>query len=374
MPKSDSGVITLIVASALAVGVAYSVPKTLSQSSSATPPAVADANASNATPARGQWAASAPGRVEPKAGEIRVASQAPGRITDVFVAVNDKVVSGDLMVALDSADAESRVLAAEAEASVRKADRDAEPVRNQTQLARDRRIAEDNVASAERVLANNRAELDRWIKARRAGQASDAEVQKVRDTVTAARDRLEQARASLRKVLATENMPLYTRLEAALAAARAELSSADAQLEKLRLRAPKDGTVLQTSATIGESVAPSPEATLVTLGDMSSLRVRAELEERDASKVRIGQAVIVRSDAFSGRDFEGKVSSFALSLGPSKLGQRGPRKQNDVDVLEFFVDLVGQTPLIPGMRVDVLLKPDETAQTQAPATPAPRAN
>ena len=75
----------------------------------------------------------------------------------------------------------------------------------------------------------------------------------------------------------------------------------------------------------------------------------------------------MRSDAFPGKDFEGKIATLGQALGPSRIGQRGPRKPTDVDVLEVIIDLVGQPPLLPGMRVDVFLKPDATAS-------APQAN
>jgi HlyD family secretion protein len=123
--------------------------------------------------------------------------------------------------------------------------------------------------------------------------------------------------------------------------------------------------VLQINAKVGETVAPSPEMPLVVVGDVSSLRVRAEFEERDIGKVRVGQGAIVRSDAFAGKDFEGTVSSSAKALGPSKLGQRGPRRPTDIDVLEVIIDLKGQPPLLPGMRVDVFLKADASAPSAA---------
>jgi HlyD family secretion protein len=178
---------------------------------------------------------------------------------------------------------------------------------------------------------------------------------------------VEQTRTTLRKALANTDAPAPTRLEAALTAARAELSLADAALERTRIRAPSNGTVLQMNARVGETVAPSPENLLVVVGDVSSLRVKAEFEERDIGKVRVGQGAVVRSDAFPGKDFEGSVSSLARSLGPSKLGQRGPRRPTDIDVLEVLIDLNGQPPLLPGMRVDVFLKADATAATPAPS-------
>ena len=229
--------------------------------------------------------------------------------------------------------------------------------------AQDRRSAEDQVANAERQLVQSRDEFDRAYKARRSGgqAAADADVEKARDAVTKAKERLDQARANLRKALAADGLPAPTRPEVALTAARADLSAADAALERTRIRAASPGTALQVNAKAGETATPSPENVLVVIGDLSSLRVKAEIEERDIGKLRVGQAAIMRSDAFPGKDFDGKVATLGQALGPSRLGQRGPRKPTDVDMLEIMIDLVGQPPLLPGMRVDVYLKPDTTA-------------
>ena len=359
MPKADSSLTMLVVAAALALGIGYYVPQTLSQK--ATPAyaakaeespkiALTGAQAQTPTPAPAQrpvWAASAPGRVEPAGGEIRMSAQVPGRVTEVLVGVNDKVTAGDLLVKLADEDLVARVNAARAEVAVRKRDRDNESV---AKAAQDRRAAEDKVADTERQLSFAREDLDRALKLRRSGGSTAADVDKARETAGKAADQLEQARTTLRKMLNTNDAPAPTRLEAALTAARAELSLAEAALERTRIRAPSNGSILQINARVGETVAPSPENLLVVLGDVTSLRVRAELEERDIGKVRVGQGAVVRSDAFPGKDFEGSVSSLARSLGPSKLGQRGPRRPTDIDVLEVIINLNGQPPLLPSMR------------------------
>jgi HlyD family secretion protein len=82
------------------------------------------------------WAASAPGRIEPRGGEIRIGTQVPGRIAEVLVQLNDRVTAGDLMVRIDDEEAQAKMMAAEAEAAVRKRERDAETV---GRLAQDRR-------------------------------------------------------------------------------------------------------------------------------------------------------------------------------------------------------------------------------------------
>lgn len=370
MPKADSSLNMLIVAALVALGIGYYVPQTFSQKG----PDGATKAGSSTSPAPTQtaqpapapsWAASAPGRVEPLGGDIRITSQVPGRIDEVLVGINDKVSAGDLMVRLADEELVARVQAARAEVAARKRERDNETVGKQAQ---DRRTAEDNFANAERTFWNAREDLDRALIARRTGATADVpDLEKSREAGKQASERLDQTRTALRKALQTDAPP-PTRLEAALAGGRAELSLAEAALDRTRIRAPSSGTILQMNARVGETVAPSPEAPLVVMGDVTALRVRAEFEERDIGKIKVGQGAVIRSDAFQGQDFEGKVSSLAQSLGPSKLGQRGPRRPTDVDVLEVLIDLTGRPALLPGMRVDVFLK------AQAPGQPAASAN
>jgi len=379
MLKADSTLNVLIVAAVLALGVGYYVPRTLSSrhvevekapitttGSTTTTTTASTSTSTGSTPAapkaaatKSGWAASAPGRVEPSGGEVRIGAQAGGRISEVLVALNDKVGAGEMLVRLDDGDLIARVHAATAELAIRRKDRDGNE--STGRLAQDRRTAEDNVASAERQLVIGREEYDRQAKVRRTGGATPADVEKARDVVAKAQERLDAARLALRKALSVDNLPAPTRQEAAVTAARAELSLAEAALERTRIRAPFAGTALQISAKVGEMATPSPENVLVTLGNTASMQVKAELEERDVGKVRLGQTAVVRSDAFPGKDFEGKVSSMAQALGPSRLGQRGPRKPTDVDVLEIVIDLTGPTQLLPGMRVDVFLRPESAA-------------
>lgn len=363
MDSNRSTISSILFAVAIATGVSlaasFLLPSGEASKQSAAP-------ATKAMP-KATWVAAAPGRVEPRSGEIRVGSQMPGRIEQVAVQLNETVMAGDLLIRLADDDALARLRAAEAEAAVRRRERDTETV---GKPASDRRQAEDAAAAAERAVARARADLDEALAAYRKSNSESArsEASVRRNEVTNALNKLEAERSNLRRVSATQGMPLPTRLEAALTAARADLSLAEAAFERTRIRAPVDATVLQISARIGETASPSPDQVLIQLGDLSSLRVRGEVEERDAAKVRVGQLVMVRSDAFPGRDFEGKVAAIAKALGPAKLSQRGPRRPNDIDVMEAIVELTGSPPLLPGMRVDVLFKPDATAQDDSRRT------
>ena len=79
---------------------------------------------------------------------------------------------------------------------------------------------------------------------------------------------------------------MLTALEGQLIAARADLSLARAALDKMTVRAPIDGTVLQVNIMAGELAAPSALTPLMLIANLSTLRVRAELDERDVTEIR----------------------------------------------------------------------------------------
>lgn len=322
------------------------------------------ATTATSQPVRSPWSATAPGRVEPRGGEIRISTSTPGRVAEVAVRVNDRVHAGDLLVRLEDDELRARTLAADAELAVRRRDRDNE---NVNRLAQDRRVAEDNVTVAERNLITQRLELDRLTRLLRSGTGgvTEEQVNTQRNAVTTAVDRVDQERAALRRAQTATNVPVQTRLEAAVTAARADVSVAEAMWERTRIRAPIDGTVLQVLTRGGELAAASPEQTLVVVGDMTALRVRAELEERDAAKVRPGQSVVVRSDAFPGVEYAGRVTSVAQAVAPPRIAQRGPRRPNELDTVEVMVDLDAGGTLLAGMRVDVFFRAESSSSANA---------
>ncbi len=324
------------------------------QSGGNEPPALAPA-----APAKPQWAASATGRVEPRNGNLVISTPVAGRVADVAVTTNDDVKAGDLLLRLEEEDLLTRVSAAISEVQVREREREEEKV---TGLALERRQADDSVASAERALYRARLALDaKAFAARVAGTTADLD--QARFQVAAAKEQLANSRANLLRVQSRDGLPLATRLESSLATARGELSVAEAAVERARIRAPTDGTVLGVYVKCGELAAPSPEAPLVVMGDLSALRVKAEVEERDAPKVKVGLRAIIRADAFPDKEFNGVVKLVSQSMAAPRIPPRGVRRPTDIEVVEVTVVLDGKPPLLSGMRVDVFFKPEQSARS-----------
>ncbi len=300
------------------------------------------------------WVAAAPGRVEPKDGEARLGTTYLGRVEEVLVKVDDKVEDGELLIRLDDAEARAKLTSAEAQAEALREEREKQFASGREDV----RKAEDAIYSAERAVTGARIELDYAISSKRTGSGNEQTVADARKRLKDAKERLERERVGFVKAQSKSNLPAPSSAESAVAAARTDVRLVEATLDRTRIRAPSAGTVLQLNAKIGEIVAPSPELSLVVVGDMSALRVKAEVDEGDVAKIKIGQKAFVKSVSHPGKEFEGKVSKLAPTLAQARIGPRGPRRTNDVDVMEVTIDLDGLVPLLPGMRVDAFFRKD----------------
>lgn len=300
------------------------------------------------------WLAAAPGRVEPKSGEIHIRSDIVGRVGNIVVKEGDKVVSGQLLVKLDDEAALAHLRKAEAEIEA------LEKRRNDAKLTRrskKRRDAENDLSSADRALLEARQNLDKLSVSKFLGVSSADEVKNASQSVKSALQDIENKWSVLRSTRKEQDNPTSLPEEASLASARAQYSQAIATLEKTRIRAPHPGTVLDIDVKVGEILAPTSMKPAVMVGDISALRVRAEVDERDVAKILVQQDVIIRADSFPNKDFIGKVSSIAATLGPAQLNKRGASRPADATVLEVNIDVTGISTLLPGMEVDVLFSP-----------------
>lgn len=88
---------------------------------------------------------------------------------------------------------------------------------------------------------------------------------------------------------------------ATLKVQQARLALAEAQLDKTRIRAPFGGVLGLRNVSVGEVVRDGAE--LVTLEDVSSMKVDLRLPERFLGQLRPGQSISVEVDAFPGRSF-----------------------------------------------------------------------
>jgi RND family efflux transporter MFP subunit len=115
----------------------------------------------------------------------------------------------------------------------------------------------------------------------------------------------------------------YLRVLASINVAKANISSQEIALENMLIRAPFDGTVLTKNADIGEIVSPlgaslNSRAAIVTMADMSSLEVEADVSESNIEKIKINQESDIVLDAYPDKSYEGYVSKIIPTADRSK--------------------------------------------------------
>lgn len=147
------------------------------------------------------------------------------------------------------------------------------------------------VAQASAVLDEAKATRDRTLRLVREGVLPQADVDRVDSAFKVAESRYQDAIEEVRN------------RQAVLLQRRSELAIARQQLAETKLYAPFDGAVRERRATMGEYLtAGSPVLTVVRL---HPLRLRAEIPEREAAGIRIGQGVNVTVEGdietYSGR-------------------------------------------------------------------------
>ena len=249
-----------------------------------------------------KFTAAAPGLVEPKGRERQVGSEIIGTLRSVDMEENDTVKAGQVIAI----------------------------VKNDDEKA---------------MLAQAKAQLDsERAKLLEAGREYKREgvLQKARAASTAA---LDTARKNFQTAGAGVEM------------AEAVQQQAQATLDKTLIRSPIGGIVLKKFVVAGEAVTNQPPTPIAVIGDLSSLRVRAEVDELDVGKIHQGQRVEIKADAFPRIKAGGVVIRVDKRMGPRRIQTDRSRERVDSNVLQTLVKLDKGVSLPIGLRVDVYFLP-----------------
>lgn len=140
--------------------------------------------------------------------------------------------------------------------------------------------------------------------------------------------------------------------------AEAQLAVARAELDKMQVKAPFAGTILQVLAEPGATVAPQGTPAVLRMVDLSKRRVRAFVEELDVDRIRIGQRASISVDGIAERSYTGKVVRLALRMGKTTVQDDAPDEYKDVYFREVLIDVEGARDLPVNLRVHVKIAAD----------------
>lgn len=287
------------------------------------------------------------GIVEPADREIKVASQVSGRIQRVLVKEGDHVDANAPITELDNGVERAALAAAEADVEAAKAEllRTARGLRKEDVEAI---VADTEGARARAQLS--RDSLVRTEKLAQGGAATPDELDRARRQTDADQRALESSEAKRQAALAGSRSEDVAQAKAKAMGAAARRDQAQAQLDRLTVRAPIAGVILQLKYRAGEYYAPSGDP-LAVMGDTSVLRVRMDVDERDVARVAMRRAAFATSTAFPGKRFNGKVVEVGKRMGRKNIRTDDPVERIDTKILEVVIQLDDKDTLVPGLRV-----------------------
>jgi ABC exporter DevB family membrane fusion protein len=314
-----------------------------------------DENLISRIPQSGGWVAAA-GRVEPVSEEMRLGFDIPGKIKEVFVEEGDSVRKGQPLARLVDDDIQARLVQAQDNAAAYKAALDktvagARPM--------ERSEAAEALREAESVLDNARRENERRAKLVGSGAVSREEADRATRDFLVALQEANRARERFHLVDDPAREEDVRRAEAEYAQAQAQFEEAKAYADKALVRSPIDGVVLRKHRREGEMVSIYFDTPVVTVGDVSTLRVRADVDEKDVDKVKVGQKAYAVADAYGDKRFWGRVIRIARMLGRKNIHTDDPAERLDTKVLETLIEFEPGTSIPIGMRMDVFILLDK---------------
>lgn len=222
----------------------------------------------------------ASGIVEASTENIAIGAPVGDVVTRVAVKVGDQVKQGAVLFELDDrtlkAEAvvqKAQVVAAEAELTKLKASPRAEEIPP----------LEAKVKEEEANLAQLRALLDIWESVKDPRAISKEELTRRRTQIAVGEARVASAKSSLALMKAGSWNEDLKVAQARLDAAKAQVEAVQLRLDRLVVRAPKDGEILQLNIRPGEyALAGLLAKPLVVMGGTEVLHVRADIDENDA--------------------------------------------------------------------------------------------
>jgi len=252
---------------------------------------------------------------------VQVGSQVSGTIAQLNADFNSRVHKGDVIARIDPSALQGALLQATA---------DLENARASVVVA----LADSAKAAA--VLAQALAEADRARTMAKTAVITQQELDQATVNLASARASLDAAAASVIQARAQ-----VSQRDAALAVARTNLGHTI-------IRSPIDGVVVARNVDVGQTVAASLQApTIFTIAqDLTKMRVYAKVDESDVGRIRPGQPLTFKVDAYPKDVFRGVLSQIRMN----------PTTVQNVVTYDAVIDFANaDLKLFPGMTAYVAI-------------------
>lgn len=330
---------------------------------------------------------SAPGRIA-AAQRVEVYSNVQGQIEKIDVVPGDVVKSGHPLVTLGSKRLDTELRRAklaqeravsdlqEAATNVESAKASFESKKRQMDLYSDAKDAWDQAVINERLAqakvdqtkrvweqwkgrgGGAMSKQDEWqaknaydnavLELELAANRSQAAQAKMASVQLASQDEVESLKAKYEATVSRQ-----ASLAKSVKEAEESIALSQQEVDKLTISTPIDGTITRVNVVVGEFVTPgamnSPGTVLVTVANLNTLLVEADVDETDVIGVQVGQKADIACDALADAHFTGRVIEVAGS------GQKESGSEISIFLTKIRIDDPGEAgkALRPGLSAHV---------------------
>ncbi len=222
---------------------------------------------------------------------IKVAARVSGQIEEIYIKDNQKIKEGDLIIKID--DSDYKIKLDEAQAMYEK-------------TLYSQKVAKAKLSAVNSEIELAKKDLTRYQNLYKAGAVS-------RQTLDSAQTKYDNAKAKLlsaeEDILSSSNDKVA---DANLRILKAKRDEAQLYLDYTNVIAPNSGTVTNKNADKGRYIqAGQPLFTLVS----DNFWIEANFKENQVGKMKIGQEVEIKIDAYPNKKFKGKIDSIQKASG-----------------------------------------------------------
>lgn len=239
---------------------------------------------------------------------ISIAAEVSGRVSEVPVNVGQQVVRGQVLILLD--DESERASVTQARASVALAEA---KLRQQREVSLP--TAQQNLRQIQADVELARQILIRTNKLYRQNYISQAEVESAQHDLNVANSRLDSAKLQVEANQSNGSARLLAVTE--LNQANASLKLAEIKLAKTKVLAVADGTLISRNIEAGDMATIGQE--LMSLAVQGDTLIELQIDEKNLSKLKLGQTALCSADAFQQQQFNAEV----IFINPSIDATRG---------------------------------------------------
>jgi multidrug efflux pump subunit AcrA (membrane-fusion protein) len=295
------------------------------------------------------------GIVEPAGRDVGIVAPEPGLVVEVYTQVGDRVEKGAPLFKLDTRRLDADLLRAESAVEVGKAEIERW---HALPRAEDLPPLEAAVTRAEALLKDRQESLRLTQDAVGRGAGNTRDISAAQYAVDAAAADFEKAKADLAKAKAGAWKPDLTVAEANLKRMEDEVAALRLLVERMTVRAPRDGTVLRRGIEPGEYAATEQGRASMIIGDLSRLNVRAQVDEEDIALVRGTPKAIARARGAVAIEVPLKLLRIEPYARPKTELTGSTLERVDTRVVDVVFEIEGAPPasVYPGEGVDVFIE------------------